>query len=697
MVYVDDSSQLLNEPQYSYSKDKLRVKWLGADNESPVTRYFYIIETFYGKTPIINWTPHLDATEPFDAPGLNLTDDTTYRFLVKPENAAGLVGEPMESDGVTVDFQKLPQTCNDSILSLGETDVDCGGMCPGCGDGQACVQNVDCQSGFCDNLTGTCKAPACDDSMMNGDETGIDCGGSCQPCGIGELCLSDSDCDTGNCVAGLCSEPDPCLNGVLDGTETDVDCGGACAARCNIGGACLENADCTSALCIDNLCEAKREEGGPCDDDTQCVAGLVCKEGICKQPKVEAGGACTQDSQCEEGFVCYNGACSLDSDGDGMPDDWEILYGLDPNDPSDALADFDGDGLSNIEEYRMGTNPSNGDSDGDGWFDGEERDFGTDPLDPDSKPSAWSGLFYHPFDYWWLWLLILLMLLVVVVLVFFGYRTYKEYQKEKKKKKKPGVPAKAPPKRPGAKPLERKRALTPEEKRLLAAESRKDKEIASKLDKLRGIVKKKEEVPKKGITKKEWVDINKIVMPLAKAKPKEVKPVFQKLEQLKKGKLGMRGREKALKELDRLVGKEARKLKEEAKEKEEIVKGKGKKGVFERLSELGMIVKEKERKKKEEERKEIEKERKKPFGKLRMIALAKLSPKERKIILEKFMLLRTGKLSADERRKLFEKLRITAGYYNAHRKEFDEEIAKYAKKEKIKKGRKQGKKVKKRR
>ena len=51
------------------------------------------------------------------------------------------------------------------------------------------------------------------------------------------------------------------------------------------------------------------------------------------------------------GYPEYKGEPYLDSDGDGIPDDWEEFNGLDPNNSSDAILDYNNNGYMNIEEY----------------------------------------------------------------------------------------------------------------------------------------------------------------------------------------------------------------------------------------------------------------------------------------------------------------------------------------------------------
>ncbi|MDF7823214.1 hypothetical protein P4B35_04265 [Pontiellaceae bacterium B12227] len=47
----------------------------------------------------------------------------------------------------------------------------------------------------------------------------------------------------------------------------------------------------------------------------------------------------------------------LDRDGDEITDDWELKYGLNKYNASDALLDPDGDGFSNLEEFKAASEP----------------------------------------------------------------------------------------------------------------------------------------------------------------------------------------------------------------------------------------------------------------------------------------------------------------------------------------------------
>jgi hypothetical protein len=58
------------------------------------------------------------------------------------------------------------------------------------------------------------------------------------------------------------------------------------------------------------------------------------------------------------GYPEYRGEPYKDSDGDGMPDDWETKFGLDSQNEADAAGDLNGDGYTNIEDFLNGRDPT---------------------------------------------------------------------------------------------------------------------------------------------------------------------------------------------------------------------------------------------------------------------------------------------------------------------------------------------------
>jgi len=72
----------------------------------------------------------------------------------------------------------------------------------------------------------------------------------------------------------------------------------------------------------------------------------------------------------EEELLAGTDPQNNDTDSDGIPDGWEVEWGLEPSNPADAEEDFDLDYLSNFDEYESATSPT-------GFWDLAEI-----PLDP---------------------------------------------------------------------------------------------------------------------------------------------------------------------------------------------------------------------------------------------------------------------------------------------------------------------------
>ena len=148
-----------------------------------------------------------------------------------------------------------------------------------------------------------------------------------------------------------------------------------------------------------NIDPGETDPNDPSDDVPMgCGDSMIGTNEECDDGNTSAGDGCAANCTVEPGWICVGepSMCSrLDSDGDGLTDDIEIMIGTDPRDP-----DTDDDGLTDAEEIMAGTStttfeegsdtdPTDGDSDDDGISDGEEVIPGTDgvmtdPLDADS-------------------------------------------------------------------------------------------------------------------------------------------------------------------------------------------------------------------------------------------------------------------------------------------------------------------------
>ncbi len=76
--------------------------------------------------------------------------------------------------------------------------------------------------------------------------------------------------------------------------------------------------------------------------------------------QVTTGSGIINDPKEVGGYPDYSfspGDVPVDTDHDGMPDEWEKKYGLDPAGASDGSTDIDWDGYTNVEEHLNGTNP----------------------------------------------------------------------------------------------------------------------------------------------------------------------------------------------------------------------------------------------------------------------------------------------------------------------------------------------------
>ncbi len=140
---------------------------------------------------------------------------------------------------------------------------------------------------------------------------------------------------------------DSSANGTLDGTALGLPAGAvALAASWSAATmplpAALDATDAYAAVIADAGASLSRDQ----------VDALVIADVTSLGKQGQLWTTPTATGLANGGFGTLTGGTPpLDTDGDGMPDAWELRYGLNPNSPDDATGDFDNTGYTNIEKY----------------------------------------------------------------------------------------------------------------------------------------------------------------------------------------------------------------------------------------------------------------------------------------------------------------------------------------------------------
>jgi hypothetical protein len=248
------------------------------------------------------------------------TDPLAFPVLLDPDDQN--VGGTLVAGSVTFGIIPGADTDEDGILDDGDNSGSIDNFCAdgitsNCDDNCTSIDNPDQINTDNDNFGNACDDDDDNDGVLDeNDDCPLDPGktspGICG-CGVADI---DTDNDAVmDCEDDCPNDPDKISPGICGCHVVDID---------------TDN---------DGVMDCEDD----CPDDHNKTSPGFCGCGL------------PDDDTDDDGTLnCFD----LDDDDDGMPDTWENTYGLDPL-TDDALEDADGDGYANIDEYALGSDPTN--------------------------------------------------------------------------------------------------------------------------------------------------------------------------------------------------------------------------------------------------------------------------------------------------------------------------------------------------